>query len=269
MDPYPPPVPLGKPKWWWSYFLLVVVLLFLFWKLTPGDFIGFLDRLSPFHVGTPRISGTVVNALTGAPVPGMDVCLLATKVSSSFASRRKETRVMRSAMTQTDASGKFSFDRWDDQRDWMDDWEGYGIAVTDPAALWNRVCGEDVFLLAARSPSGDTDVFRRETFFHDTDAQSAPPYFPVAMVEDPLNPRPQSYGASISFGPLYEFPDATFVRKIDHPGKLNIALVPLLRDERECGLVQDSELADLCRQMNHSRTANELRTTWKLSPSGH
>jgi hypothetical protein len=194
---------------------------------------------------------------------------LATKVSSSFVSRRKDTQVMRSAMTQTDASRKFSFDRWDDQRDWMDDWEGYGIAVTDPAALWNRMCGEDVFLLAARSPSGDTDVFRREIFFHDSDTQSAPPYFPVAMVEDPRNPRPQSYGATISFGPLYMFPDATFVRKIDHPGKLKIGLVPLLRDERECGLVQDSELADLCRQMNHSRTANELRSTWKLSPSGH
>lgn len=263
-----PPVPLGKPKWWLPYVLLLMLLLFVFWKLSPGDFISLMDRLSPFHVGTPRISGTVVNALTGRPVPGMDVCLLVTKLSSSFVSRAKETKVMRSVMTQTDASGKFFFDRWDTQIDSLDSWEGYGIAVTDPIAFWNSVCGEDVYLLAARNPSGDTDVFRREIFFHtDSAPPSAPPYFPVALVTDPLNPHPQSYGASVSFGSLFEFPEATFLRKIDDPSKLRIALVPLLRDEKECRFVQDSKLADLCRQMNHSRTAAELRTIWKFSPT--
>jgi hypothetical protein len=265
-----PPIPLGKPKWWLPYVLLLMVILFIFWKLSPGGFISLMDSLSPFHVGTPRISGTVVNALTGRPVPQMDVCLLVTKAVSSFDHRGKEARVMRSVMTQTDASGKFFFDRWDDQLDLLDSWEGYGIAVTDPAAFWNSVCGKDVYLLAARTPSGDVDVFRREIFFHpDPAAPSSPPYFPVAMVKDPLDPQPQPYGASVSFGPLFEFPDATFLRKIDDPSKLKIALVPLLRDEKECRLVQDSELADLCRQMNHSRTADALRTSWNFSPSRH
>jgi hypothetical protein len=59
---------------------LVVAVLVLFWKLAAGNFVTFLDRISPFHIGTPRISGTVVNAVTGRPVPGMDVCLLVTHI---------------------------------------------------------------------------------------------------------------------------------------------------------------------------------------------
>ncbi len=161
-----PPIPPGKPKWWLPYALLLMLILFIVWKLSPDGFISLMDRLSPFHVGTPRISGTVVNALTGRPVPQMDVCLLVTKLTSSFVRRGKDTKVMRSVMTQTDASGKFSFDRWDYQRDGGEDWDGYGIAVTDPIAFWKSECGEDVYLLAARGPSGDTDVFRREMFFH-------------------------------------------------------------------------------------------------------
>jgi len=265
-----PPVPPGKPKWWLPYFFLVVIILFLFWKLAPGRFLGFLDRLSPFHVTTPQISGTVVDAVTARPVPGMDVCLLVTRVATNF-DHGHETKVMRSAMTHTDATGTFFFARWDGQLDLDDNADGYGIAVTDPAARWKDVCGQDIYLLGTRAPSGHTDVFQRERYFQslsDFAAKNTAPYFPVAMVRDPNTPHPEPYGPSGSFGSFFEFTDSTFVRKIGDSRKLMFALVPLLRDEKECRLVHDSELADLCLQMNHSLAADHLRTTWGIASPG-
>jgi hypothetical protein len=257
----------SKPKWWWPYFLLVVVVLFLLWKLAPGTAIGLLDRLSPFHIGTPWISGTVVDAVTGNPVPRMDVCLLVTYDRSSF-SHRPTIEVLRSETTRTDESGRFFFERWDTQRDLFDSWDGYGIAVTDPAAQWKDVCGKEIYLLGAGTLSGHPDVFQTETYFQDLSdsaAKSPPPYFPVAMVEDLNDPHPLPYGLRVSFG---HFPDGTLVRKIGNPSKLKIALVPLLRDANECQLAQDPDSVNLCRQMNQSLIADALRTSWKISPQG-
>ena len=256
------PEPPRRMKWWFPYFLFVVIVLFLIWKIAPGRFISYLDRLSPFHVGTPQISGTVVNAVTGRPVAGMDVCLLVTYMASSFV-HRPTTEVMRTMMTQTDASGRFFFARWDDQLDWSDDWDGYGIAVTDPAARWKDECGREIYLL------GNADIFERETSLQslsDPASKSTPPYFPVAMVKDPYDPHPAAYGTHVSFG---HFPEGSLVREIGDPGELKIALVPLLRGANDCRLAQNSAFAELCRQMNESLTADDLRTIWKFPALGH
>jgi hypothetical protein len=267
MAAFVPPVRRSKMKWWWPYVLsaalvlivLVVLVLFLFWKFSPGGFIGLLDRLSPFHIGTPQIYGTVVDAVTGRPLPGMEVCLLATYLPTNF-DHRPSPEVKRSATTRTDASGKFFFERWDDQRDLFDKWVGYGIAVTDPAAQWKDECGREVYLL------GNADIFEREISLQshaDSTTKSTPPYFPAALVTDPSDPHPPAYGNRVSFG---HFPDGTLVRKIGNPGKLKIALVPLLRDASECRLAQNPDFAELCRQMNESPTADDLRKAWKISP---
>jgi hypothetical protein len=255
------PEPRRKMKWWFPYFLFVVIVLFLFWKIAPGRFISYLDRLSPFHVGTPQISGTVVNAVTGRPVAGMDVCLLVTYMASSFV-HRPTIEVMRTVMTQTDASGRFFFARWDVQRDFSDNWDGYGFAVTDPAAHWKEMCGRDIYLL------GKADFFERETQLQslaDSAAKSTAPYFPVAMVTDPDDPHPSAYGTYVSFG---HSPDRTLVRRISDPSSLRIALVPLLRDTNECRSAPDSDSAELCREMNESLTADDLRAVWKFSAPG-
>ena len=240
-------------------FLLVVAVLILFWKLAPGNFVTFLDRISPFHIGTPRISGTVVNAVTGRPVPEMDVCLLVTHIPANF-DHRPGIEVMRSEITHTDASGRFFFARWDGQLDLFEHWDGYGIAVTDPAARWKELCGQEIYLL------GNADIFERETSLQshaDSATKSTPPYFPVAMVNDLYDPHPEPYGTHVSFG---HFSDGTLVRKIGDPGKLKIALVPLLRDGKDCRLAENSDFVELCRQMNESLTADDLRTSWKISP---
>src|SRR5579863_5497370 len=136
MAALPPPERRSRTNGWVLYFLsivgvlllLTVVAFVLLWKLAPAKLVTFLDRVSPFHIGTPRISGTVVNAVTGKPVPGMDVCLLVTHIPANF-DHRPGVEVMRSDMKQTDASGRFSFARWDSQLDIFEHWDGYGIAV--------------------------------------------------------------------------------------------------------------------------------------------
>jgi hypothetical protein len=257
----------SKIKLWLPYvplvlgvlFLLVLAALVVFYKLAPAKFVNLLDRTSPFHIGTPRISGTVVNAVTGRPVPGIDVCLLVTHIPPNF-DHRAGIEVMRSETTQTDASGRFFFARWDSQRDLLEDWDGYGIAVTDPAARWREQCGRDIYLL------GKADIFERETSLQShagSATKSAPPYFPVAMVNDIYNPHPEPYGTYVSFG---HFSDGTLVRMIGDPGKLKIALVPLLPDGKDCRLAENSDFVELCREMNESPTADDLRTSWKISP---
>jgi len=239
-------------------FVLAVAVLVLFWKLAPVSFVNFLDRTSPFHIGTPRISGTVVDAVTGRPVPGMDVCLLVTHIPPNF-DHRAGVEVMRSEITQTDASGRFFFARWDSQLDVFEHWDGYGIAVTDPAARWKELCGQEIDLL------GNADIFEREISLQshaDSATKSTPPYFPVAMVNDLYVPHPEPYGTHVYFG---HFSDGTLVRKIGDPGKLKIALVPLLRDAKDCRLAENPDLVELCRQMNESPTADDLRTSWKIS----
>ncbi|MGA2744693.1 MAG: carboxypeptidase-like regulatory domain-containing protein [Candidatus Sulfotelmatobacter sp.] len=227
-----------------------------------------MDRLSLFHVGTPWISGTVVDAVTGKPVPGMDVCLLVTYAPANF-DHRRGSEVKRSVATRTDAAGRFFFERWDDQLDLLDEWEGYGIAVTDPAAQWKDACGKGVYLLEASYPSGGhSDIFRIEADFQslsDSVAKNPLPYFPVALVKDPSDPHPLPYGLGVSFG---RFPDGTLVRKIGNPRNLKIALVPLLRDTNACQSAQDPGSVDLCRQMKQSLIADTLRTSWKISPQG-
>ena len=260
-----PPKPRSKFAWW-PYLVLVLVVFFLLWQLAPGRVFVFLEWLSPFRVGTPWISGTVLDAVTGKPVPGVDVCLLVTYAPVNF-DHRRSSEVMRSVGTRTDPSGRFFFERWDDELDWFDHWEGYGIVVTDPAAQWKEACGKGIYLLEASYPSGGhSDIFRIEAYFQglsDSPAKSPLPYFPAALVKDPDDPHPLPYGRSVSFG---HFADGTLVRKLGNPSKLKIALVPLLRDKDECRLAEDSDFAELCRQMNQSPTADDLRASWKLSP---
>jgi hypothetical protein len=251
---------LRRPRWWWQYLLLLLLVIFLLlWKVAPGRVLGFLERLSPFHIGTPQISATVVDAVTGKPVPGMDVCLLVTYMGRNFASPHEVLKVMRSQVTRTDASGRFFFARWDDVLDLFEEPDGFGIAVTDPAARWKEVCGTQTYLLAAGA-SGHGDIFESESYFQrlpDSAAKNLPPYFPVGMFKYANDPHPLPSGG---------FPDGTLIRKLGNPSNLRIALVPLLRDANECRLAQNSNFAELCRQMNESLTADELRRSWKISP---
>jgi hypothetical protein len=244
-----------KSKPWVLYALVVMAVLYLLWKIAPVQVAHLLVLLSPFHVGTPHISGMVVNALTGRPVPAMDVCLLVTKVDTWF---NTSIKVMHSMTTRTDASGTFFFDRWDDFLDLFDKWDGYGIAVTDPAARWNAVCGNDTYLLG-RGVLGFPDILKREVETARQHAHSSEnerlPYFPVAAVKDPQDPHPSIF----ENGLLSWLPHAAVVQKIGDNVHLKLAVIPLLRHEDECRSAEDPNVAELCREMNVSDAADALR----------
>ena len=283
------PVRERKPKQWFIYFVLVVVVLYLFLELAPTQTARVLQRISPLRVSTPRISGTVVDAMTGKPLPGIDVCLLGMVSSPSFVRSGRDLKIMRNVSVKTDASGSFSFAQWEDTLDLFDRAAGYGIAVTDPAARWSEKCGSSFYLLG-NSP----DVLERELDLKREQPSSADrkqlPYFPAAAVFEPLAQRYLAYGDSS----LSWLPRGGLLRKISghktagrklggpkpgdlttgdweigDPQNLTIPLIPLLSDENQCRSASDSNIAELCREMNISYIADKLRKVQPVrSPDG-
>jgi len=281
------PVRERKPKQWVIYFVLGVLVLYLFLELAPTQTVRALLLISPFRVSMPRISGTVVDAMTGKPLPGMDVCLLALVSSPSIGTSGRELKIMRNVSMRTDASGSFSFARWSDMLDWFDRSAGYGIAVTDPAARWNEKCGSSFYLLSA-----GPDVLEHELELEGQLPASAEkkrlPYFPAAVVYEPLAPSPAAYDESA----LSWLPRAGLLRKISD-GKnadrklrelnaddmvtgywevggvqnLTIPLIPLFADEGPCRAATNPNLVEVCRQMNLSYIAGKLRTASTNSSS--
>jgi len=234
-----PAVPRRRP--WLKYLgfsVLVVGLLSICWYV--GSEILLFTKLSaplitPFFGGVPRISGTVVDAVTGRPIQGMGVCLVArAKWMSSI-------YVDRSEMTQSDASGKFSFAP---SRQGGAGAAGYEIGIADPAAQVDLSCGkyreEAPYLNQQELPSRDDGKHF---------------YFPMVAVQGlstPLNDQ-------VTYGWITEkFPD---------PGKIRIALIPLLQNENECAVIQDQTNASLCRYLNRSYDDALLRKRRRPSPN--
>jgi len=221
-------------------------------------------ELAPKYAEIPHISGKVADAVSGDPLPGMDVCLLETYVYNGPSDGSgHEIKVRRSEATRTDASGTFSFTASRAQMDWVHDADSYGIAVTDPAARFDEACGKSIYLLGGSSSA----VFQSEFQFRSEPSRSSrydgrPPYFPVALVQDPTRPYPLLHYTDPP-GFKLGFPLAA---KLDDPGSLKIGLIPLLRDAKECQSAQDSSAAELCKQANNSRIADALRKGWNLSP---
>jgi hypothetical protein len=227
----PPAAPQRRP-WLKCLGLSVLVLgllsigwyvgseVFLFTKLAA-------PLITPFFGGVPRISGTVVDAVTGRPIRGMDVCLVAR------AEWMNSIYVDRSEMTQSDVSGKFSFAP---SRQGGVGAAGYEIGVADPAARVDLSCGkyreEAPYLNQQELPSRDEGKHF---------------YFPMVAVQGlptPLNDQ-------VTYGWIIEkFPD---------PGNIRIALVPLLQNENECALIQDQANASFCRYLNRSYDEALLR----------
>lgn len=108
--------PTSKLKRWLKYLamsfvslLLLFASLIFFWKV---KFV-------------PPISATVVDAITGKPIPGTSVCLQARIWDFANVS------VLREDQTHTDSSGRFSFAASTQVLDLLQSWEGYTIEVTD------------------------------------------------------------------------------------------------------------------------------------------
>jgi hypothetical protein len=220
-----PAVPQPTERPWRKYLgfsLLAVGLLSVFVLFGLAVYLAAMiaPAVTPFFAGVPRISGTVVDAVTGQPVPGMDVCLVAR------AQGMGHLDVDRSEMTHTDPSGKFSFAP---SRQKGFGASGYELAFADPAAEMSLYCGKYLdlspYLSQLDLPSSN---------------DSKRLFFPTVAVEG----VPQPLNDQITY--------ASLVAKFTDPANIRIALVPLLQDENECAPIQDPINASFCRYLNRS-----------------
>jgi len=182
------------------------------------------------HV-VPPISAKVVDAVSGKPLGGMNVCL---EVMVRDWGKAVDLRL---EQTRTDPSGVFSFSP-SIHTHVMQSWQGYSIRVTDPRMDFVPRCGPalsgayfSTFIEGAKlAPMGKDDP---------------PLYFPVAVVNEPS--MPTSLGVNV------------VRRKMGFPVGGHIALIPLLGNVEGCQPIENSDLAGSCRQLNGSAAASTLR----------
>ena len=194
----------------------------LAWKLVPviGQWTG----------GVPQISGTVVDSVTGRPLSGMDVCLVA------LARHFNGAEVDRSAVTQSDASGRFSFPP---SVQTGFGFLGYQIEIADPAAQIGLTCGRYRELLT------NPGLLRRDPLGSPDD--SRPFYFPLVLIEGlPNDPNDQT-----AYGPL--------LQKFTDPNHIRVMMIPLMKSDDECNEIRDQNRAAFCRELNSSGDAALLR----------
>jgi len=227
---------------WLKYlgaFLIAFGLLLVCVVIVSVAFLGREIRpvIAQWTGGVPQISGTVVDALTGQPLSGMDVCLVARARGLDGA------RVDRSEVTQSDASGKFFF-RPSIQTGFG--FLGYQIEVADRAAQVGFSCGRYRDLLT------NPDLLRREPSGSADDGKQF--YFPLILVEGlPNDPNDHT-----DYGPLFQ--------KFTDPGHIRVEMIPLLKSDDECDKMGDQHDATFCRQLNSSGDAALLRK--RNLPSG-
>ncbi|MGA2810623.1 MAG: hypothetical protein ABSG16_04435 [Candidatus Acidiferrum sp.] len=201
-----------------------MALLILIPVLWCGSF------LASFFVGfVPPISGRVVDAVTGKPAATMSVCLEARVRDFG------KYRALRSEVTQTDLSGKFSFAASLHKLDLLESWIGYSIRVTDPRLKLASPCGAELVW-------GAFDDGRRVLPTGESDGRV---YFPLVFVHEASGPN------SLSMGALR--------RTVGFPFHLRAEMTPLLAGANECQSIGDPSLAGFCREANNSALAGSLR----------
>ncbi len=213
-----------KRKWWvylgCGLFIVCFVVLVLF-----------LVIIAPLFVGVvPPISGRLVDAISGKPVAGMDVCLQAYVLDWGTHT------VVRSEVTRSDVFGNFSFSSSTHNVVGFRNWRGYSFTITDPNAEMVPTC--EYSILAAFS---NFSVQINEGRSWAPINSGKPVYFPVELGQ---NPSPM--------GPLNQ--------KMKHFWGGEIALIPLLQNARECQGIRDPSLAPFCKEMNNSAVASLMRT---------
>lgn len=194
--------------------------------------------VAPWFGRVPQLSGTVVDAVTGQPLSEMNVCLIA--MSRGIGG----TDFDRAEVTQTDASGRFSFPP-STQKGFG--FAGYEMEIADPAAEIGLSCGKNRDLLANSTllqrvplPSGE---YRK------------PFYFPVIIMGGNAN-DPQDLTV---YGPL--------LQKFTDPANIRVALIPLFPDDGQCDTIKNATNAKYCRWLNDTGEATDMRKLERPSKS--
>jgi hypothetical protein len=173
----------------------------------------------------PPISATVVDAITGKPLPGMSVCLQARVWDFGNVS------VLREDQTHTDSNGRFAFKASTHVLDLLQSWERYTIEVEDPKIryMFPQPCGgPNPWVDERQVPPKDNTPF----------------YFPVLIIEQ------------VSWHLVVD--DPTY-RKMIFPLGAHIPLIPVLQSPEQCQSMQVPSLVGFCRKLNNSWAGDTYR----------
>ncbi len=217
-------LPIARPPKKHLWILLVFGLLLLI-------FLCSLFVASLFFGIVPPISGTVVDAASGAPLPGMSVCL------QSRVRDFGTVRVVREEISKSDSSGKFSFASSTYRPGPLDSWIGYSIRVIDPRVETQPPCGAELV-------PGVLNYYGQGIEWK-TGEEGSRVYFPVAFVHEYFGPN--------------SLPESSVRRKMSFSFRVRIELIPVLANASQCQPIQDSLLAGYCADLNKSAAAEMLR----------
>ena len=164
----------------------------------------------------PPISGKVVDAITGKPVPAVNICLQVDSGSMGH------SETIRTEVVKTDDTGRFSFGRSFHDLHLLQEWQGFSIRLTDQRNDFAAPCGPNL------GPG------LNET--HPDQRVSMSGYFPVALV-DHTSATNSNRGWSSTRRPIGSM------------SNMNIPVVPVLSKSDACLQIHDPHLADDCRQL--------------------
>ncbi len=217
-------LPIARPpkRHLWMFLVFGLFLLILLCSLFVA---------SLFFGIVPPITGTVVDAVTGTPVPDMSVCLQSRVLDFG------KHRIVREEMSKSDPAGRFSFASSIYKPDLLEHWVGYSIRVTDARVEPLPPCGAEL-VPGALSYYGEGIEWK-------TGEEGSRVYFPVAFVHE-------------AFGPN-SLAESSVRRKMSFSFRVRIEMIPLLANANQCQSIQDSLLAAYCAELNNSAAAERLR----------
>ena len=173
-----------------------------------------LGRADPPTI--PAISGTVVDALTGKPIAGVDVTLRATLLAGSFGDNGPEP--LRRESRTTSASGEFYFPEQAEPKA-----SGLLVSISEVSLSVNGGGGLSPF-------PGDKSRFVQ---------LRVGAYFPM----------------SVQFLRDCDYEWTATCMSVSPMARVRIALIPVLDDPVQCGKIHDPEIQESCRQLNSYRAA--------------
>jgi hypothetical protein len=188
----------------------------------------------------PPISVKVVDAISGKPVQGINLCLQAQ-------SRFFQPQVLRKEMSTTGTWGRSFFWPSLHQMGVLGEWDGYSIRITDPQTDLAVPCGPDLGpgLNEVSEESGDLQPVQNARRI----------YFPVVVVHGGKSKESNS-GWS------------TTRHAMGFPLNQRIALIPILQSSEDCRQVRDPLQEQDCRALNAEATATTPLYMFPTSVAG-
>lgn len=211
IDTEPDPVRRGR-RWakWIGLSLLVLVSV-----------VGALYAVLFVRIVPPR-SVRVVDAITGKPLAGMNVCLQV--FSNGWAKQ-----ALKSHLETTNSSGRALFLPSVLNLALLQGFDGYSMQVTDPTSDFAPTCGPELgFDL-------DPQATKRAEGFADARTDGSE-HFPVELINREELPK------NIGWYP--------FMRGTDFRVFMSVKLIPVLPDADRCKPVSDPQLLQECTRLN-------------------